>query len=278
MTCKTFLLLTTLAMATSGDASAAMSGDANAAISGGVSEAQPGGPAASDASTPATSTPAASVSATRGRGISAPAAYGRGISLPGTESYAGGALWTPDRTIISEYDPVIRRVAEESGFDWRFVSAIAYAESRFRSDAVSRAGAVGLMQVMPSVARGFRVPRSEMHDPHTNVALGVGLLGQISETLRFPRSISEHDRLSIVLASYNCGLGHVLDARRLAVKYGENHNSWSVVAKYLRLKSEPEYYGDEAVRCGAFSDSAQTIGFVRKVMRRYDSYCQIAML
>jgi membrane-bound lytic murein transglycosylase F len=198
-----------------------------------------------------------------------------------SNSYTGYAsAWSnfPGGVVISEYDPLIRQIASDKGYDWRFISAIAYAESRFNHDARSRAGAIGLMQVMPSVARGFKVAPADMYDPHTNVSMGVSLLDQISSMLRFPESISEDDRLSIVLASYNCGIGHVLDARRLAVKYGENHNSWSVVSKYLKLKSQPEYYNDEVVRCGAFYDNSQTLGFVSKVLRYYDSYCEIAML
>jgi membrane-bound lytic murein transglycosylase F len=186
--------------------------------------------------------------------------------------------WNSVPAIISQYDPVIKQVASEEGYDWRLISAIAMQESRFDHDVVSRAGAVGLMQVMPSVARGFKVDRSLMTDPLTNVKMGVGLLEQISETLRFPRSISERDRLSITLAAYNCGIGRVLDARRLAVKYGENHNSWGVVSKYLKLLSDPAYYEDPVVRAGAFIDNAQTLGFVRKVLRYYDSYCEIAAL
>ncbi len=181
--------------------------------------------------------------------------------------------------IISPYDPVIRRVASEEGYDWRLISAIAFAESRFDHDVVSYAGAVGLMQVMPAVARGFKVTtRDEMTDPLTNVRMGVGLLDKISETFRFPRTISERDRLSIILASYNCGVGRVLDARRLAVKYGENHNSWNVVARYLTLLENPAYYEDEVVRLGEFRGNEQTLGFVRKVMRQYDNYCAIATL
>jgi membrane-bound lytic murein transglycosylase F len=179
---------------------------------------------------------------------------------------------------ISQYDPVIRSVASDRGYDWRLISAIAFAESRFDHDVVSYAGAVGLMQVMPSVAKGFKVPRNQMTDPLTNVRMGVGLLEQISNTLHFPRSISERDRLSIILAAYNCGPGRVLDARRLAAKYGENHNSWNVVSKYLRLMSEPAYFQDEVVRTGVFNGNAQTLGYVRKVMRYYDSYCKIAEL
>ncbi len=187
-------------------------------------------------------------------------------------------VWKTNRVVISEYDQIIRRVADDKGYDWRFISAMAFAESRFNPKAVSYAGALGLMQVMPSTARGFKVDPKSMRDPETNVTVAVRLLEQIGKTLRFPRSISERDRLSIILAAYNCGIGHVLDARRLAVKYGENHNSWSVVAKYLQLKSEPEYYEDPVVRCGDFNGSDQTLGYVKKVMRYYNSYCEIAML
>jgi membrane-bound lytic murein transglycosylase F len=187
-------------------------------------------------------------------------------------------VWSSPATIISQYDPVIKEVSREEGYDWRLISAIAMQESRFDHDVVSRAGAVGLMQVMPSVARGFKVGRDQMTDPLTNVKMGVGLLGQISDVLRFPRAISERDRLSITLAAYNAGIGRVLDARRLAVKYGENHNSWNVVAKYLKLLSDPAYYEDPVVKVGHFSDNAQTLGFVRSVLRYYDSYCKLTAL
>ncbi|MDR1671564.1 MAG: transglycosylase SLT domain-containing protein, partial [Alistipes sp.] len=58
-------------------------------------------------------------------------------------------LWsTPgEEQVISQYDPLIRRVASDRGYDWRLISAIANAESRFDHDVVSYAGAVGLMQV-----------------------------------------------------------------------------------------------------------------------------------
>jgi len=204
----------------------------------------------------------------------------RSTSIPWLESGTLGAshYLAGGETVISQYDPIIRRVASEEGYDWRLISAIANAESRFESGAVSGAGAVGLMQVMPSVARGFKVAESEMTDPVTNVTMGVRHLGEISKTFRFPSTISERDRLSIILASYNCGPGRVLDARRLASKYGENHNSWSVVSKYLRLLGDPAYYGDEVVRTGAFNDPGQTLGFVSKVLRYYDTYRELAML
>ena len=65
------------------------------------------------------------------------------------------------RYVISPYDHVIRNISEREGNDWRLMSAIAYHESRFTADIVSRRGARGLMQIMPAVARQFDVVSEE---------------------------------------------------------------------------------------------------------------------
>ncbi len=189
-------------------------------------------------------------------------------------------LWADgsQKTLISNYDDIIRPLSHSEGYDWRLISAIAYTESRFDENIVSGAGARGLMQIMPVVARQFGIPASEITDPRTNIWLGIELLNYIGDNMHFSASASQHDRLCIMLAAYNCGMGHVQDARRLARKEGDNPDSWAVVAKYLKLKFNPEYYMDEAVLYGQFEDSAQTLAFVRKVLRRYDSYCTIAAL
>ncbi|WP_417016163.1 transglycosylase SLT domain-containing protein [Alistipes sp.] len=178
--------------------------------------------------------------------------------------------------VISAYDNLIRRISEEEGHDWRLMSAIAYHESRFMPDLTSRSGACGLMQIMPSVARQFEIPTDRIADPETNVWLANKLMTEIQSTLRLPEGTPEKDRMSIVLASYNGGIGHVSDARRLARLNGENPNSWEVVSRYLTLKSQPEYYENEVVKCGRFTGSRQTLAYVNDVIGRYDKYCRIA--
>ncbi len=177
--------------------------------------------------------------------------------------------------VISAYDNLIRNISEEEGHDWRLMSAIAYHESRFTPDITSRSGARGLMQIMPSVARQFDVSTAKISDPETNVRLANKLMSKIMSSLRFPEGTSEKDRMSIILASYNSGIGHVNDARRLARLNGENPNSWEVVARYLSLKAEPEFYENEVVRCGRFTGSRQTLAYVDDVIGRYDKYCRI---
>lgn len=177
---------------------------------------------------------------------------------------------------ISQYDDVIRRVADREGLDWRFLSAIAYHESRFKSHVVSNKGAQGIMQIMPVVARNFNVPVEKVADTETNVMLAAKLLKNIEKSIQLPAGTSYKDRMSIVLACYNAGVGHIADARRLAKKHGRSANRWEDVSHFLQLKSQPEYYGDEVVRNGIFNGSKQTLAFVRNVMGQYDDYCLLA--
>ena len=195
--------------------------------------------------------------------------------FPGDTPQRGvAAALAANRPAISVYDHLMRGISEPEGNDWRLMSAIAYHESRFTPDIVSPRGARGLMQIMPSVARHFGVPVERIGDVETNIWLANRLLSEIGRTLRLPADIAERDRMSLVLAAYNSGIGHVSDARRLAAAFGDDPDSWETVAHYLRLKATPEYYEHEAVRCGRFTGSAQTLAYVSDVMGRYDKYCR----
>ncbi|MBQ7786973.1 MAG: transglycosylase SLT domain-containing protein [Alistipes sp.] len=177
--------------------------------------------------------------------------------------------------IISSYDEMMRRIGEEEGQDWLLLSAIAYNESRFHSDLVSKQGAIGLMQIMPIVGRQFNVEKEHIVDPETNIRLAGKLLKQIDKTLKLSPTTSADDRMSIILACYNGGIGHVSDARRLAKSNGEDYNSWEVVARYLKMKADPAVYESELVRYGKFTGSRQTEAYVREVMKRYNFYCDL---
>ncbi len=191
---------------------------------------------------------------------------------------AGYPLLKEGDYVISTYDEMFRGICAEEGHDWRLMSAIAYHESRFQPDVKSRRGARGLMQIMPSVARQFEVPLEEVADPEVNIRLANRLMSKLSAMLRFPAGTPEKDRMSIILASYNGGIGHVNDARRLANYHGENPNSWEVVSRYLALKADSAYYALDVVKCGRFTGSGQTRAYVADVLGRYDKYCRMAKL
>ncbi|MBR5197999.1 MAG: transglycosylase SLT domain-containing protein [Alistipes sp.] len=180
--------------------------------------------------------------------------------------------------VISRFDNIMRMVGAEEGQDWRLMSAIAYSESRFIENLNSCRGAKGIMQIRPVVARHFNVPVESIEQTETNIRLAGMLLAELESMLRIPASTPTTDRLSIILASYNAGIGHVLDARRLARSEGANPNSWSDVSRYLRLMSDPAYYEQDVVQSGKFTGSGQTLSYVNEVMSKYAQYCKIATL
>lgn len=177
-----------------------------------------------------------------------------------------------EQYIISPYDKIFQDVGKEYGVDWLLLSAIARAESEFRFDVVSKAGAVGLMQIMPMVAKSMGYEREQLFDADISVEIAAKLLVSNNKMLRLDRDVEEFERLSFVLACYNAGYSRIADARRLAVYYEDNPDQWSIVATYLSLLSEPEYAEHEAVVSGAFYGSAETVAYVNKVMHIYKLY------
>ena len=174
--------------------------------------------------------------------------------------------------LISQYDKLFQEIGGEYGVDWLLLSAIARAESEFRFDAVSKAGAVGLMQIMPSVARSMGYEREQLFDVQTNVAIAAQLLQENNAMLRLAEGFDETERLKFILACYNAGYSRVADARRLARFHEDNANQWGTVAGYLELLSEPEFAEHEVVQSGEFYGSEETIAYVGRVMRIYRNY------
>lgn len=193
--------------------------------------------------------------------------------LPAAD-FEDNSLLPEEACAISIYDNLFRNICAREGNDWRLLSAIAYHESRFMPALQSPRGARGIMQIMPSVARHFHVDPERIGDLGTNIWLANRLLNELSSMMRLPADIDEEDRLCLVLAAYNGGIGHVNDARRLARAYGEDPDSWPVVARYLELKADPAYYNHEAVQNGRFTGFGQTKAYVTDVRNRYAAYCR----
>ena len=175
---------------------------------------------------------------------------------------------------ISIWDDLLKKVSESEGVDWRLLSAIAYAESRFRADVVSKQGAVGLMQVMPSVARQFDVTSEELANPETNITVSAKLLKKIDHTINFGNNVSAYDRMAIVLAAYNGGVGRIGQARRLLQSEGGNPDSWEELSQTLRLMADADYIASKGGSVRKFGGSGQTLAYVAQVIGRYNVYCK----
>lgn len=175
--------------------------------------------------------------------------------------------------VISPWDDLIKQYASELGWDWRLLAAQIYKESRFDPSAQSWAGARGLMQIVPETAERFG-DSTRMDDPAYNIYLGVRYLKWLKEF--WSESISDSTQLTrFVLASYNVGEGHVLDARRLADKYGKDSNKWdNHVDSFLVRKAYPAYYRDEVVYNG-YCRGSETYRYVKDILQIYHHYANL---
>lgn len=169
---------------------------------------------------------------------------------------------------ISVYDDLIKNGAEQLGWDWRLLASLVYKESRFDTVATSYAGAKGLLQLMPVTLERFGVENP--NDPSESLMGGVRYLRYLDK-FWMERVPDTGERLRFVLASYNIGHGHVEDAWRLTLKYGENTQSWSSVSKFLELKSDPDYYRDPIVKSG-FAKGHLAVNYVKDVISVFESY------
>lgn len=170
---------------------------------------------------------------------------------------------------ISVYDKYLKKYSKKVDWDWRLLASLVYQESRFNPKAKSWAGAYGLMQLMPNTAKRFGA--SQKSSPEVNIKAGTKFIKWLDKNLK-DSITDENERIKFILASYNAGMGHILDARRLARANGKDPNVWEDNVDFFILnKSNPEYYDKELVRYG-YLRGTETYNYVNHIMERYEMY------
>ena len=173
---------------------------------------------------------------------------------------------------ISPYDKLVRKYAEQYGFDWRLIVSQMYQESRFNSEARSWAGAKGLMQVMPGTAKELQL--TGLEDPETGIHAGIKYMEWVRN--RFEQELDVRDRMWFALAGYNAGSGHIKDARRLARQQGLDPNRWfNNVENALLLLSKQEYA--KKARHG-YVRGLEPVKYVREIKDRYNAYIRLVQV
>ena len=120
--------------------------------------------------------------------------------------------------------PLIRQQAREFKVDPALVMAVIHAESAYDKNAVSKAGAVGLMQLMPATAKRFGVHNRT--NAAQNVKGGVKYLRYLLEMFQF--------NLKLALAAYNAGESAVLKYGNNIPPYPETENYVEKVVAYYQ--------------------------------------------
>ena len=191
----------------------------------------------------------------------------KGFNNINQQSYA--SLLAPGQ--ISHWDNYFKEYATQYNLDWRLLASISFYESTFDPEVKSWAGAGGLMGIMPRTARSLGVSNSnDIYDPEINIKLGSQYLRLLMDS--FSSVENETERVKLALASYNGGIGHILDARALAHKYNADKDIWEGnVEKYLELKRLEQYYKDPVSKSGYFR-ADETINYVQNVMNGWQKY------
>ena len=121
------------------------------------------------------------------------------------------------------FSSLIAQIAKRYRVESALVHAIITAESAYDPDAVSRAGAVGLMQLMPATARRYGV--ADRRDPLENVLGGVRYLKEL---------IARFNDVPLALAAYNAGEAAVIKYGNDIPPYPETQNYVRTVLGYYR--------------------------------------------
>jgi membrane-bound lytic murein transglycosylase MltF len=129
-----------------------------------------------------------------------------------------------DQGRLAPFLEPLQRLSAEHGFDWRWIAAQAYQESRLDPAARSPAGAVGLMQLMPSTAAELGV--TDPGDPEQSLDAGTRYMARLRDRYFDEPSLPEPVRHDFTLAAYNAGPARVRRWRERAAGRGLDPDRW----------------------------------------------------
>lgn len=182
---------------------------------------------------------------------------------------------------VQNYYPVIRKYSKRYGFDWRLIIMLILKESRFRENARSHVGAMGLMQIMPSTAMEIR---REMdieyiaNNPRDNIAAGIYHL--YKQLQKFPDA-DRDNRVKLALAAYNCGVGRIYDAQSVARYLDLDPQTWEAVRECLlkltrkQWRMHLEVWELGVPNYGYFYGFNQTISYVDDIIKNYQIFLTV---
>jgi membrane-bound lytic murein transglycosylase F len=173
------------------------------------------------------------------------------------------------RDRLPEYRPLIQMTARKNGFDWRLIAAVVYQESHLDPEATSFTGVEGIMQLTEDAAEDMGV--EDRRDPEQSITGGVKYLRKLYESFD---ETKDPDRIYLALASYNVGLGHILDAQKIAGEKGLDPNSWSSIKQVLPLLRYRKYYKKTTY---GYCRGTEPVRFVKRIRTYYDILRREAM-
>jgi len=140
-----------------------------------------------------------------------------------------------ERKKLAQVTGLFAKYGEQYNFDWLAVMAQAYQESGLDHSVVSPAGAVGIMQLLPTTAADPNVGIEDIQDLEKNIHAGTKYLAFLRERYYSGPEFDEENRFAFSWAAYNAGPARVRQFRRRAEKMGLDPNQWFGHVEYAAL-------------------------------------------
>lgn len=164
---------------------------------------------------------------------------------------------------LPQYLDLFKEAATQVNLPWQLIAAVAYQESHWQEDAVSPTGVRGIMMLTQETAQFLGV--IDRTDPRESILGGARYLRYLLN--QTPNHLPFKERLSLTLAAYNVGPGHLEDAQEIALKLNKNPHNWMELKEVLPLLAEPEFYKD--TRFGK-ARGREPVEYVRRVRNYFE--------
>ena len=164
-------------------------------------------------------------------------------------------------TKLPIYEGRFKEAANVYNLDWKLLAAISYQESKWNNNAISPTGVKGLMMLTKSTATMLGVNRLNP----TETILGASKY--ITQLSKKYIKYNDDTKLSMTLASYNVGPGHINDIIKLANKDGANLENWLTLKKYLLKLHKNKFYKD--MKFG-YARGWEAVQYIENVKQYYD--------
>lgn len=153
-------------------------------------------------------------------------------------------LDTANREKLEQLVTLFKKYGSQYGFDYLALAAQAYQESGLDHSAKSAAGAIGIMQLLPTTAKDPNVDIEDISSLENNIHAGAKYMAFLRDRYFSDRELSEEDRFAFTWAAYNAGPARVRQLREQANEEGLDPNQWFHNVEYIAL----EKVGIEPVR------------------------------
>ena len=171
-------------------------------------------------------------------------------------NWAKNALEAEDYQRFQNVADIFAKYGNQYGVDYLMVAAQGYQESRLNQNARSSAGAIGIMQLLPSTAADANVGIPDISTAESNIHAGIKYLDFIRKRYFSDPSVDRFNQTMFAFAAYNAGSARIRKLRAMAAEQGYDPNIWF----------------DNVEVMAARDIGSETVQYVANILKYYFAY------